>query len=165
MLLAGPGSAWERVIDTDSKKEVFERIDPMQAMLAKNHVLLYGHGKVRDEEVLELKRKADSWDSVTNLVPNFTHRMLLIADLVYKTDLLLVETLNLILEQNGVARVEHILHAIHRLGDTFKTEKERHLSGMALRKCFMEASNANVETTATAIQHQWPTCWKWTKLG
>ena len=46
--------------------------------MSKNHVFLYNRGKVYDVEVLELKRKANSWNRVIKLIFGFTKEMLIV---------------------------------------------------------------------------------------
>ena len=132
----------------DLKKVVFEHIDLAKADLSRDHAFLH---------------KTNLRGSLNKLVHEFTQEMLLIAELVNNIDPYMVEKLNRILEENGLEKVEHVLHAIYRLGDTFKTKQEIEKTDMALKKCFMEAGCFD-EITAKAIRDQWPMCWRWKKF-
>ena len=148
---------------TKFKEEGNEQIDPPKAVISKDHVLLYNHGKINNVEVPEFKRKVDSWDSVTKLVSKFTEEMsLLIAKLMYKEDPYMVDKLNKILDVNNLMKEDHVLYAIYRFGNKYRSKEEKEETDMALKKCFMEVGGIN-EVPMIAIRDQWPTCWRWTK--
>ena len=63
-LLKGLGSAWRRVTKADSKHQMFEEVFYKSSYKQGSCCLV----QFCDEEVLNLTRKADSWNNVTKLV-------------------------------------------------------------------------------------------------
>lgn len=88
---------------------------------------------------LELKTKIDFWNRVIKLILGFKEEMLLTANLTYKTDFFLVRRLNGILEDFGLGKVDHGLHAIYHLGHKYRSREEKKETHHALEKCFIIA--------------------------
>jgi hypothetical protein len=61
-----------------------------------------------------------AWNGV---ILRFIEEMLLIAKLMYETDLFFVERLNGMLEEFGLEKVFHVVHAIYRLGDKYRSRE------------------------------------------
>ena len=140
---------------------MFEKVYPAKAIISKDHIVLFNSALVHDKEVLDLKWKVDMWDSITK-VPGFTKEMLQVAELMYSTIPYVVKKLNTILAEYKLAQVDHVLHAIYRLGNKYRTKEEKEETKFALKKCIMDVGGLD-ECTADAIRDQWPKCWKWTK--
>jgi hypothetical protein len=86
--------------------------------------------------------------------------MLSTADLMYKTDHYLVKKLNVVLGDQGLQQVEHVLTAIYRLGTKFMSVLEKETTRTTLVNFFMCVAECD-EDRAKAIMDQWPKCWEW----
>lgn len=145
--------SWKRVKNPLPDYQIFEELTGSRSPTArKNHVVVNKKATIADADVPDLQLKAQNWDTMSQVVPNFTPAMLIVADIVMRSHSRLLAMVNAARQTNGLAMVSWVPDAIHPARNRFISRSEKKRTKKALTQVFGRDP---------AIWDQYLLSWQW----
>ena len=138
---------------------MYDKIDADAADTQEGHSILTPSAPGSVSDVLAVALAASDLQHIAAKVPGFTREMMNVADLLYTAEYAMVQQLNNIVSNLGLAPSSHISDAIGRANSIFIAVAERDALQSALDQFFVVFAGDK----AQQCRSQWSTCVSWTR--